>query len=645
MVKVVSYARGAPRATATGHYVQREDVALETHDGRMLGDREAVAEEIKAWSADFSKRAESQDVASMRLRLHGIRDTSEGRELYAKAIAAGFEGHRHAFRVDPTSSGELEARMVVAMAGSSKERFRIREERVGDVDNGFVQRRVDPASEASVKARIHAATDYPIHAMSVEPDGSSHGRDGVTYRLNRLIEKGAAVDERGRAVSNVAETRNAARDWASSLRSQSSRDTMHLILSAKAGTDVEALTRAARAFLQDRFADHKFMFGVHTDKEAEGHIHAHAVITVKNESGQKIHPSPETFRTWREAYAEHAQAQGLKIVATAARERASSQSYGPRDKGIVEVAEQPRPAREARDRAYAADLANRDLIDKARQRIQTARANPIRLPVTEPDRRAISESAATWQIVARENPDNATATGMAERLTLAQTIGGILHAIEKRVQHFIKEGSGMAITSEQMAKDLRLMNGAVSRTADLLDGETRQQFRETSARYLETLANRIDLQRAQEGGVAELSRAEVEKIVGVNVDRLIERAQEISQREGREAASAQRLADRASETERREEARGGVDPESQRDLSTERAMVAGSQQSAAREAREAVAAADAARVLAEHPAQPLPPTVVQTDALAKLRIEQEKIVRELEVERSETQAIKGQRMA
>ena len=55
----------------------------------------------------------------------------------------------------------------------------------------------------------------------------------------------------------------------------------------------------------------------------------------------------------------------------------------------------------------------------------------------------------------------------------------------------------MAITSEQMLKDLRLMNEAVSRKSDLLDGETKQQFREASARYLETLANRIDLQRVQ----------------------------------------------------------------------------------------------------------------------------------------------------
>ncbi|OYZ88873.1 MAG: hypothetical protein B7X99_20655, partial [Rhizobiales bacterium 17-65-6] len=114
-------------------------------------------------------------------------------------------------------------------------------------------------------------------------------------------------------------------------------------------------------------------------------------------------------------------------------------------------------------------------------------------------------------------------------------------------------------------------------------------------------------------------------------------------KEDREAASAERLADRAIEAERRQEGRGGLDPQSQRELTAERAIVRGSQQAAAREAREAAAAVEAARVLAEHPAQPLPQTLIQTDALAQLRAEQEKIVREIEAERAEAQCIKGQR--
>lgn len=644
VIKVVSYARGVARATATGQYVQREEVALETHDGRLLENREAVAEEVRAWSASFSKRAESQDVAAVRLKVHGVGDTPEGRETYEKAVQAGFEGHRYAYRLDATPGGELEARLVVAMAGASKERFRVREDGIGAERTGYSRRRFDAKSEETVKGRIERATGHSAHAMTIDPSAASHGRDGVTYRLNKLVERGDAIDDRGKTIANVADARVAAREWGPSLRSQSSRDTMHLIISAKAGTDVAALTNAARAFLHARFADHRFMFGVHTDKLAEGHIHAHAIITVKNESGQKIHPNRETFREWREVYAEHARAQGLKIVATSAKERASSQSYGPKDKAIVETAERPRPAREARDRAYAADPANRRLIDSARQRIRTARANPIKLPTSERDRRVVSESRIAWSAVAREQPENRAAKDMLERLNMAQTVGNILHTIEKRVDHLITEDHGMAITSQQMARDLRLMNEAVSRTTDVLDGETKQQFRQTSSRYLETLANRIDLQRAHERGVQQLSRAEVEKLVGADADRLIERAQAIRVNEQREASSAQRLADRAVDVERRQEARRGVDPQSQRELTAERAVVAGFQRSATQEAHEAAAAAEAARLIARHPAHLLPQTLLQSDALAKLRAEQERVLREIEGERAGAQAIKGQRM-
>jgi hypothetical protein len=110
--------------------------------------------------------------------------------------------------------------------------------------------------------------------------------------------------------------------------------------------------------------------------------------------------------------------------------------------------------------------------------------------MSPPDRKVVNESVVAWRIVAAEQPANPQAKDMLEGLLLAQAVGGVLHAIGKRVEQLTREDAAMAITSERMAKDLHLMNEAVSRTSDLLDGQTKQQFRETSARYLETLANR-----------------------------------------------------------------------------------------------------------------------------------------------------------
>ena len=65
-----------------------------------------------------------------------------------------------------------------------------------------------------------------------------------------------------------------------------------------------------------------------------------------------------------------------------------------------------------------------------------------------------------------------------------------------------------------------------------------------------------------------------------------------------------------------------------------------------KEAREAAAAAKAARAIAEHPGQPLPAGLAQIDALATLRAEQEQIIREIEAsERATAQSVKGQHMS
>ena len=642
VVKVVSYAHGVARATATGQYVQRDGAALETHDSRMLVDRDAVANEMKAWSAGFARRAESRDVVTVRMTLAGVRDTPEGRDLYQRAASAGLEGHRFALRIDGQASGALEARVAVVMAGAGKERFRVREHRVGAGEGAFTQRRLDPLSEAAVKARIGVATGLPEHAISLAPGRADHGHDGVGRQLERLVATAPAQDDRGRVATSSADARTLAREWTPALRSQSVRDTMHLVLSARAGTDVAALTAAARGFLHDRFADHKFLFGVHTDREAEGHVHVHAVVAVRSEAGRKIHPGRETFREWREAYAAHAQAQGLRIVATTARERASSQSYGTRDKAIVELAERPRPVRHERDRAYAQRSTSQALIERARARMATASANPIRIPRSAADRADTARSLAAWKQVAEELPHNAVVTSLAGRLALADVLGGIVETIAQRTDHLTREHHGMAITAEQMAKDLRLMNEAVTRTGDLLDGPTKQRFDEASARYLDTLSNRVELQRMQERGAAELTRSEVEALVGPNADRLLERARDIATKEVAEAVAARQIADRASENEWRQEGRGTRDEELRRELTADRAAARASSDAAGRETREAAAAVEAARTLSEQPGAPLSVGLSQTDALAQLKREQEGLLRELDAERPH--GLKGQRI-
>ena len=378
VVKVVSYAHGAARASATANYVDRDDAVLETHEGVELKGREAINAEIAAWATDFEQRAESQDVSAVRLHVAGLKDNDADRAILKQAVEAAFKGHSYAYRIETLQNGAIETRAVVAFAGTPEqpategekpktERFSVTERQIGAGDEGFRERVFAPKSEARMKARIEEATGLGQHRLSIEPGAPGHGQSSVIHRLTQLTERAPAISSTGDELKDASAIQAEARAWRRDLRSFSPRDTMHMIVSAKAGTDIEAFTKSVRSFLHEQFADHKFMFGVHTDKAEAGHIHAHAIVTVRNAEGQKIHPGPEDFRGWRETFAEHAQENSLKIVATSAADRASSQSYGPKDKAIVDAAERPRAGREARDRAYSSDPANQPLIDNARR--------------------------------------------------------------------------------------------------------------------------------------------------------------------------------------------------------------------------------------------------------------------------------------
>lgn len=287
VVKVVSYAHGMTRATASAQYIERDEVELETHDGLRLPDKEAVAEEIRAWSPSFEKRQPSQDVVAVRVQLSGLRDTAEDRERLGIAVAAAFDGHRHALRIDAQSSGQIEARVVVVMARTitpeekaanraaqadgeirpaRPPRIRVIEQRMGSTEDAPMRKIFDARTEAVVKARIETTTGYPQHGISIEPATPGHGRDALGQRLSTLVSKAPARDHLGNPIRLAEDIREVTRDWGRHLRSQTPRDTMHMVVSARAGTDVKVFTNAVRSFLHQQFADHKFMFGVHTDK-------------------------------------------------------------------------------------------------------------------------------------------------------------------------------------------------------------------------------------------------------------------------------------------------------------------------------------------------------------------------------------------
>ncbi|WP_363352296.1 relaxase/mobilization nuclease domain-containing protein [Methylocystis echinoides] len=627
VVKVVSYAHGSARASATANYVDRDDALLETQDGVELKGRAAINAEIAEWAKDFEPRKESQDVASVRFQVMGLKDTPADRGALEKAMSAAFAGHRYAYRIDALMDGAIEARAVVAFAGTLREgetdargRFYVTER---DVAEGFEARVFAPKSEARMKARIEAAIGIGQHRIVLEPGAPGNGPTSVVDRLTRLQEHDAAASDSGALLDNPSAIQAESRAWRRDLRSFKPRDTMHLIVSAKAGVGVNAFRTAVRGFVHEQFAEHKFMFGVHTDKADAGHVHAHVIVAVRDAEGVKIHPGPQDFRHWREAFAEHAQMQGIKIVATSAAERASSQSYGPKDKAIVDAADYPRPGREARDRAYASNPANKTLIDNARRRIEIAHTNPIRMPTSERQLAVANDSASTWRQLAREEPQSATASALAQRMQFSQAAGqAIATLVNQALITQTTRSSAMPITAAQMGSDLKLLNEAVDKVGAVLPADTKAAFFERSGRYLEKLAARVDMQRVFEAKSSQAALAPV-----------VEQAGGIARVEQREAISAQRLVESAEAVERCIEAAANPMPASARDIDTSRLIVREAERTAADEQARAHAAREAQRLLAANAAAPLAASLAVDARLEALRREQMEKLRQISAEK------------
>ena len=609
VVKVVSYARGGKRATATGTYIHKDGVVLETHDGQELASAEAVAAEIAEWSAGFDTRRDSDDIVGLEFAIKGLENTPEGHVVLRSVIESALEGHRFAARIDAGEDGALVAKVVAVMAGKT-ERFRLSE----------AQGKPKLANKTRdiMLGRIAFETRLDPESVSIKAGKAGHGADNVKWRLQKLVSEGAAITDDLKRLFSDTHIELATRTWKRDLKSFEARDTMHLILSAKGETDPDVLKSVARSFLQETFADHKFMFGVHDDTaDRAGHIHAHAVITVRDANGHKINPGPVHFKQWREAYAAIAQEQGLKIVATTAKERASSLSYGPRDKVIAETAARPRLGREAQDIIY--HQANPRVAERARHRMALAKANPIRFAETQPARAVVNGSLAAWAELAKVEPQNPIVRDNIIRLNTSLLGGAVLNSLKRDL---IKGTTEMA-TSQTMREDLKLMNQSADIAAEGLRGETKKQFMEKTDRLLMKFAVHSDLQEMKERGFTHVTAKQLEAMQADKV--LVEKARAVERIEAREARLADRVAADALANEREVGGNAAQDAESIAMTEEAKQVSRVALKIAARENHESHAATQAVQDLSQNPQTPLNTEAVQTSPhLKDLKHQQER---------------------
>lgn len=394
VVKVASYGGGA-RVGAMLNYVSRGgELKVENESGRILEGREELARIRGDWDHLFQNRAESRDIGSFSVEIaaSGFASDEALHEQVRSTLTSGFGDRRYAYAIAKNEGGSVTVQGLVVLRSGQGERL------TGDAKAaGIIQGRYDISSAAG-----EAAAKFSFHSYG-------NGVEFGASRLRGLVDRHDVVrDDRGRPIGNEKVAGELVqKEWRSELHSRRSRDVMHVIMSARAGTDVAAFEGAVRDFLAHQFAGHRYVFAMHDPasdpKEAgEGgkrpHVHAHAIVGMKSDSGDRIETTPAVFREWRSVMAEKARDHGIEMEMTDRREFASPPAFTRTQ--VRPVSREGRTEHvgtsEAAQARYDAKRSGRRTVaksDRSRQYIIKAQESWLKVALAGGDRQVVAYAA------------------------------------------------------------------------------------------------------------------------------------------------------------------------------------------------------------------------------------------------------------
>ncbi|MRX36899.1 hypothetical protein [Aminobacter sp. MDW-2] len=384
VVKLASYGGGA-RAGAMMNYTSRGgELAVENERGEQVLGKDALAEQRAEWEHLFHNRSASRDLGVFHVSLdaESLRDDVDKDDQLREIIRAGFDDRRFVYTARQRSPDELDVSGVVVLRDGSGERL------TGDQKAAeIVQQRFDDSDAGrDVEAR------FRFH-------GYGNGVEWGTARVREIVVGAEAEvrDNTGELIGDATQAGDLVqKEWRHELHSRKGRDVMHLIVSARAGTDGAAFEAAVREFLGEQFAGHRYVFVVHDPaldpKEmAEGgkrpHIHAHAIVTMRSETGDRIVTGPQMFREWRSVMAEKAREQGIDMELTDRREFASAPAY---------TRNQVRPV------SYRGRTEHEGTSSSAHSRYRAKRSNEVNLATSDRSRQYVATAAEAWSDLANE---------------------------------------------------------------------------------------------------------------------------------------------------------------------------------------------------------------------------------------------------
>lgn len=323
---------------------EKHDIDIFDEDGQVLATGAARKAFLETFCETFEPPLENTNFIEVRFELAiDVADAALGETL------------NKAFGSKP---------FVYARDGQTVEVYAHVEERAGPLAKVLAGGRENSRSSAleKIEARLGEAMAVAGVGAKSEVTAAVGQEPKAKYFLQKFIRTHTDVRNANggpvRGAKNPAKAAAAVYEqWRPQLAGRERRNAYHLLFSARAGTDANAVMAAARGVLEERAPGYKFVLAHHNDTK---HVHIHAMVQARSADGERLKFYKPDLVAWREAFAEKARENGIAMVATRRMDHAMTRPFTKEHAGAYNRAQ--------RDSRYRISAKTIERVEAKRQR-------------------------------------------------------------------------------------------------------------------------------------------------------------------------------------------------------------------------------------------------------------------------------------
>lgn len=290
---------------------EKHDIEIFDEDGQVLATGGARKAFLETFCETFEPPLENTNFIEVRFELAS--------EVTGAALS---EALNKAFGAKP---------FIYAQDGQAVEVYAHTDERAGPLAKVLAGGRENSRSKAldKIEARLSEAMGAAGVAAKAEVMAAVSREPKAKYFLQKFIRTHSQVRHaNGEPVPRAKNATKAAasvyEQWRPQFSGRERRNAYHLLFSARAGTDANAVMSAARAVLEERAPGYKFVLAHHKDTK---HVHIHAMVQARSADGERLKFYKPDLAAWRETFAEKARENGIAMVATRRMDHAMTRPF------------------------------------------------------------------------------------------------------------------------------------------------------------------------------------------------------------------------------------------------------------------------------------------------------------------------------